>query len=654
MVLYNFKQIKVVPSGQDFVDIVLSKTQRKTPTIVHKHYAIGRIRQFYMRKVKFTQQTYHDRLTQILEDFPVLDEIHPFYADLMNVLYDRDHYKLALGQLNTARHLIDNLSKDYLRLLKFGDSLYRCKQLKRAAMGRMCTIMKKQGPSLAYLEQVRQHLARLPSIDPNTRTIILCGYPNVGKSSFMNKVPRADVDVQPYAFTTKSLFVGHTDYKYLRWQLIDTPGILDHPLEERNTIEMLAITALAHLRAAIVFIIDISEQCGYTIAQQVALFQSIKPLFANKPLVVALNKIDAVSPDQLDEGSKDMLKALEQQEHVSLVAMSALTEEGVGRVKEFACQKLLDQRLDIKLNTLKQDDILRRLHVATPAPRDDRQRRPNVPESVLLKRSQRKNRGDEEEEEDEEEPRQVVSKAVDLYNTNHWLKADTDPDWDPTIFGPDWRNQYALANEEWKFDSIPEIMDGMNIADWIDPEIMQKLRELELEEEGRLESAEANPEEEPFRLTAQEIEAIKELREKEGMSRLEHRLKKGKTTSILPHRHQAERTNVEAFEEHLTELGIDPTAAAERARSRSKSVPRGRKRSRSESADGRVAARSKTPQQEGFRDKRQKVVAEKKAKTAQKVRNKEARKGEADRHIYDLKPKHLYAGKRGMGKTDRR
>lgn len=35
---------------------------------------------------------------------------------------------------------------------------------------------------------VRQHLSRLPSIDPNTRTLLLCGYPNVGKSSFINKV----------------------------------------------------------------------------------------------------------------------------------------------------------------------------------------------------------------------------------------------------------------------------------------------------------------------------------------------------------------------------------------------------------------------------------------------------------------------------------
>lgn len=33
-------------------------------------------------------------------------------------------------------------------------------------------------------------MGRLPSIDPNTRTLLVCGYPNVGKSSFMNKVRR--------------------------------------------------------------------------------------------------------------------------------------------------------------------------------------------------------------------------------------------------------------------------------------------------------------------------------------------------------------------------------------------------------------------------------------------------------------------------------
>lgn len=49
--------------------------------------------------------------------------------------------------------LLLSVAKDYVRLMKYGDSLYRCKQLKRAALGRMCTILKRQKSSLEYLEQ---------------------------------------------------------------------------------------------------------------------------------------------------------------------------------------------------------------------------------------------------------------------------------------------------------------------------------------------------------------------------------------------------------------------------------------------------------------------------------------------------------------------
>ena len=40
-----------------------------------------------------------------------------------------------------------------------------------------------------------------------------------------------------------------------------------------------------------------------------------------------------------------------------------------------------------------------------------------------------------------------------------------------------------LENDEWKNDVMPEIMDGKNIADFIDPDILEKLDALEREEE---------------------------------------------------------------------------------------------------------------------------------------------------------------------------
>lgn len=57
---------------------------------------------------------------------------------------------------------------------------------------------------------------------------------------------------------------------------------------------------------------------------------------------------------------------------------------------------------------------------------------------------------------------------------------------------------------------------------------------------------------------------------------------------------------------------------------------------------------------EGFRNVKQKIEAEKLLRRDQKILGRDGRKGEADRHIYDLKPKHLFSGKSTVGKRDYR
>ncbi|XP_075954651.1 GTP-binding protein 4 [Anarhichas minor] len=634
MALYNFKKIMVVPTAKDFIDITLSKTQRKTPTVVHKHYQIHRIRHFYMRKVKFTQQSYHDRLTQILTDFPKLDDIHPFYADLMNVLYDKDHYKLALGQINIAKNLIDNVAKDYVRLMKYGDSLYRCKQLKRAALGRMCTILKRQKSSLEYLEQVRQHLSRLPSIDPNTRTLLLCGYPNVGKSSFINKVTRADVDVQPYAFTTKSLFVGHMDYRYLRWQVVDTPGILDHPLEDRNTIEMQAITALAHLRAAVLYVMDVSEQCGHNLQQQLELFNSIRPLFANKPLIIVANKCDVKKISELSEEDQKIFADFTAEE-ILVVETSTLTEEGVMQVKTEACDRLLAHRVDTKMKGKKVHDVLNRLHLAMPSKRDEKPRPPFIPEGALIRKKAM----------EVDEPKRKLERDLEVELGDDYI-LDLQKYWD-------------LMNEEEKNDRIPEVWQGHNIADYIDPEIMKKLELLEKEEELKERAGEYDSEEESEDEEMQEIRVLaKQIREKKFLKIVE-----SKDKDIHGPRMPRTATKVERkkLEKEMGGLGLDmdnkdDSHYAEQAR-RSRSITKKRKREVSvvPTSKTRSQSASRPPRdQSGVRDPKMARMGRKMMKKSQKDMNRQGKKGEADRHVFDLKPKHLFSGKRTSGTHDYR
>ncbi|KAH9949086.1 GTP binding protein 4 [Amylocystis lapponica] len=665
----GLKAIAPVPTAADFLDIVLSKTQRKTPTVIHKNFKISRIRNFYMRKVKFTQDSFDEKLSAILEEFPMLDDVHPFLSSLMNVLYDKNHYKLALGQLRTARHLIDQVAKDYVRLLKFGDSLYRCKQLKRAALGRMATIMRRQKDPLAYLEQVRQHISRLPAIDPTARTLLICGYPNVGKSSFINKVTRADVDVQPYAFTTKSLFVGHLDYRYMRWQVIDTPGVLDHPLEDMNTIEMQSITALAHLKSCVLYFMDLSEQCGYSVEAQCKLFHSIKPLFANKPTVLVINKIDVARLDDLAPENRALVEEIMNGEGVQHVQVSCYTDEGVMELKNKACDALLEHRVDQKLKGNKINSILNRLHVAQPKARDEVTREPFIPEAAKTRKKFEKDDPD----------RRKLARDIEaeeggagVYNIN--LKAD-----------------YLLKDPEWKMDIMPEILDGKNVADFIDPDIIEKLEALEREEE-KLEAEGFYESDEDMFDSEDERDAAESKVSREHKLVSQHSKKAMKNQARLP-RTAGLRTLSDLTSE-MTKAGLDPSRIQARAEILAKAAGAKRKRQREEDEaqmdvdedmeggdgdgewmevdgdettpkkrakanSGAVIAKDRrgprsNRQLAGMRDEAQASKAVKLRNLGQRERNMHARAGESDRAIKTKMPKHLFSGKRKGGKTDRR
>lgn len=500
----------------------------------------------------------------------------------------------------------------------------------------------------------------------------------------MNRVTRADVEVQPYAFTTKSLFVGHTDHKYLRWQVIDTPGVLDRPLEERNTIEMQSITALAHLRAAVLYIIDISEQCGYSITQQVALFHSIKPLFANKPVLIVMNKTDARPLDQLSEEDTALLQgAAAEAQRLSagaaavaangnssslsdldevLVSMSTLTEDGVSAVKNLACDRLLASRVELKMKSKRVGNVADRIHVSVPRQRDGMSRPPVIPAGLADARAKRDAGHRRRTEKDLQEEQGGAG-----------------------VYTQDVRKLYDLKDPEWRYDIMPEIMDGHNILDFVDPDIDAKLEELEREEEALAAeaTAEMDQEMEEDHLTAEEAETLAAIRGRKAKIIADHRRKKKEGTNSAPMPRTAVNADrsrtTDRMQRELGAMGLDASAAAERARSHSRGRTLQRKRARSKSATGEDVEMAGPEQKKrvhssksrsmsrgralslaapdggkGLKDAVQRNKSIKMGDRAQRRIGKQARKGEADRHIPDLKPKHLFSGKRPRGTTDRR
>jgi nucleolar GTP-binding protein len=159
-------------------------------------------------------------------------------------------------------------------------------------------------------------------------------------------------------------------------------------------------------------------------------------------------------------------------------------------------------------------------------------------------------------------------------------------------------------------------------------------------------------------------------------------MKKGTNEAKIPTKFGVDPSkNLDAFQKHLSDLGMNGKDVIDRIRERSRSRSRSQSRARSEArSDSQATSRSRSvsgsrlgrkrsrseldsrglsvsravSQSRAFRDEKQKSTAERLAKRAKTEYSRDGRKGESDRHIFDLKPKHLYSGKRGIGSTDRR
>lgn len=318
-----FEKIPTVPTS----DELLNKSYKRAARAKHGKRILDRASKLKAEESMLLTAAHilSDNLINIVRKFPSFDTMPPFYLELADIIVGVEEMKMNLASVQWAGIKINEIARKYVGMMRNADD---AKVVRKAAFGRISSIVGSVDGSLRFMNDARNKLRKLPEIGEGP-TIVVAGYPNVGKSSFVALVSTARPEIASYPFTTKGLAVGHFEKNQIRYQIIDTPGLLDRPLEERNHIELQAISALKHVGKVILFIVDPSETCGYTLEKQMHLLEEIKNEFGI-PMIVAANKTDI---------SKTTEKAD--------MSMSTLTGDGVDAVLERLLEIMPTQDLNI-------------------------------------------------------------------------------------------------------------------------------------------------------------------------------------------------------------------------------------------------------------------------------------------------------------------
>lgn len=270
-------------------------------------------------------QVIKDKLKMIIESVPNIEELPEFYQDYIDITVGVDDLKQSLGALNWAYGILTQLEKEYGAKIRKSPS-EKATPLQKQAYGRIASVVNKIKKDLDFLDFTKQNLRNMPTIDFDATTIVIAGFPNVGKSTLLKQISGADPQVANYPFTTKGIQIGHTVRHWKDYQIIDTPGLLDRPVLEMNDIELNAMVALEHLADTILFIFDGSETCGYTLESQFNLYNQIRNVFSEIPIIALFNKMDLIKDESYINQYSDELE--------NPIFISAIEGKGIDKINK--------------------------------------------------------------------------------------------------------------------------------------------------------------------------------------------------------------------------------------------------------------------------------------------------------------------------------
>ena len=331
-----------VPNSKELLDIAFKRAMKSSAQVSKNAPILLKAKKKEFKRIKVAIDELVERVLTIIKRVPIINELPDFYKELASLLVDVDELKLTLGKLNGILPILSKLEREYSKKLSQIEAPKDADRIRRSAFGRISSIIDKQNKNLEYLNSIRGKLREIPSIDDTLHCIVVAGYPNVGKSSFVKQIStNKKIEVQEYPFTTKKLIMGHFEiekrFEKTKLQFLDTPGILDRPMSKRNNIELQAILALRLISDLIIFVFDPTPACGYSVNSQLDLYHEIKGNFTNEgeiDMVIVFNKIDLASNSEI-KFLRDQLKIKENEYFL----INALSGENLDLIEEYLSKR---------------------------------------------------------------------------------------------------------------------------------------------------------------------------------------------------------------------------------------------------------------------------------------------------------------------------
>ena len=311
----NFQKITSVPNSKDLLDIAFRKAREKGKSKKLSGNWLQIIRKKEALKLDIIKDVLDVKLDKILTSYPDLDTLPKFYIKLMEVTLDYPKFRKSLGAINWAKERIKHFQGMYVRRIVKEKDRSKINEISKQFYGRISSVLKQIEKNLKYLEESRKTLKTYPDIK-EMYTVCLYGFPNVGKSTLLNKMTGTKAQTAAYAFTTKTINSGHITIEGKEVQILDVPGTLARE-EKMNNVEKQADLVLNELANMVIYVFDITERCGYTIDQQERLYQQLRK---NDSLVIYLSKQDLLSKEEIKGFKHKHLSLVEIKEKIGIKA----------------------------------------------------------------------------------------------------------------------------------------------------------------------------------------------------------------------------------------------------------------------------------------------------------------------------------------------